>query len=189
MTPSEQLADIAAQLATIELTPATPNRDVLVTVLAGRTFTLPRGTVLALADGPGVLYIENSYGRDWDNGGGDRRYSTTVTVYGTVTRGDKESRGSVEVRRHEDDCRGTVRAYWRNLTGASVPDGARALIAERVLSIVRHVIADDNVTRWTALADETARAKRAADIGRHISDAIRATDDARRAMGETVNYR
>jgi hypothetical protein len=184
---TEQLAAIAEQLQAVELTETAGHvRQRIADALSVR-YELPRGTVVArdeYANGTAVLYVETEH----DSRTHELR-GVTVTVYAVVHRGDKRTSGSVEVRWSvhpyvSDDEH--VHAYWRTLTGSAMPDGARHLIAAAVLAEVDQVMTPE---LWQILAAETDAAKHRANVSRHISEAVRAIDDARRALGETVSFR
>jgi hypothetical protein len=187
MSTLDQLAAIAEALAALDVDGPTPIRSTLADVLRARTYTAPRGvTFTTPADGEGSpIYVENTHGRIYDeatNTSRDGLTTTKLTVYGTLTRGERTTRGAVEVWHHHGRTDDPTRAYWRNLTGAAVPDGARENVAARVL-------ADLEGVDWPALAAETDAADRRARISRHISEAARAVGDASRAIAAEAGDR
>jgi hypothetical protein len=180
----DPLAGALVMLAEYEHGMPRPEWERLAAELRGRTFELRRGvTFTTPADGEGSpVYVENETGSDWS---GDRRREvrtgTTLTVYGTVTRGNRVSRGSVTIYnrpRNPDNDGETIRGYWRNLTGCDVPDGARKDVAAAVLALVIELMPP---SAWPVLADEADAARKSADIGRHVSEAVRAIEQAQRA--------
>lgn len=178
----DPLAAAAAMLTEYDNPTPRPEWQRLADELRGRVFELRRGVTLTLpAEGEGSpVYVESQTGRDWDTGC-EVRTGTTLTIYGTITRGDRSSRGSVEIhnRPGQPDAAGeTIRGYWRSLTGAAVPDGARADVAAAVLAAVAELLPP---SAWPVLADEADAARRAADIGRYVSEAVRAIEQAQRA--------
>jgi hypothetical protein len=184
-TTTDQLADVLARLADIEPDEPAPIRAALADRMRGRTFTAPRGAVLTTpAEGEGSpLYVENKHGRIWTeetNTSREGLQQQNLTIYGSLTRGGKTTRGSVDIwHRVNGDPEHATRAYWHTLTGAAVPDGAREHIAALVL-------ADLGAIDWPALAVETERVARAAGIRRHIEEARRRIEDARRALAVEV---
>lgn len=187
-TTTEQLAAIAEQLRAVELGETTGHVRQRINDALSIRYELPRGTIVARDEyaesSTGVLYVETEHDQRTHELRG-----LTISVYAIVHRGDKRTSGAVEVRwsvyPYESDGE-HVHAYWRTLTGAAIPEGARHLIAAAVLGEVTAVMTPE---LWQILAAETDAAKHRAKVAHHIDDAGRAIDDARRALGETVSYR
>lgn len=176
---TDPLHAAAAMLAEYEQPTPTPEYDRMRDVMRARTFELRRGvTMTTPAEGEGSpVYVENQTGRDWETRR-DVRTGTTLTIYGTVTRGDRTTRGSVEIIHTpgRPDMQGNeTRAYWRSLTGAAVPDGARADVAAAVLAAVLDALPP---SAWPVLADEADAARRSANVRRYVSEAARAIEQA-----------
>jgi hypothetical protein len=170
-TTAEQLAAIAEQLAAIDLAADTPTRDAIAADIAGRTWTLPRGLTFTAHDRP--VYVETKTSRDWDTRA-DVLDRVELTVYGTATRQGYESEGQVVIAQYFRGDR-QLRAYWHNMRGRSLADGARATVTDTVRGAVAGMLTAEG---WQALADETTRAKRASDIRYRIADAISGVDAA-----------
>jgi gamma-glutamylcyclotransferase (GGCT)/AIG2-like uncharacterized protein YtfP len=179
----DPLAAAVELLAEYDRPAPRPEWQRLADELRGRTFELRRGVTLTTpAEGEGApVYVENQTAHDWETKQ-ERRYSTTLTVYGTVRRGDRESRGSVDVTYSpgRPDMEGNeTRAYWRSLTGAAVPDGARRDVAAAVLAVVEELMPP---SAWPVLADEADAARRSADVMRYVHEAERAIEQAQRRV-------
>ena len=177
MTTAEQLAAIAEQLDHLDhLGADTPTRDAIADALRGRTWTLPRGVTFTTRDDEGVIYCEHKTRRGW-NDPADVRDRVEVTVYGTVTRANGETRGSVDIAHYfNTETADPTRAFWRGMTGLHVPDGARAAVVDAVRGAVAGMLTEQG---WTALADEVEHAKKLANIRGDLGTAVRAIEDAR----------
>ena len=184
-TTTDALAAIGEQLSALHYSAPRPTWDALAERMKGRTWTAPRGVTFTTDDRNGAAYVETKHASFWSGETHeDRRSQTNVTIYGTLSRAGKETRGSVDIWHgaHHEDGRPLARAYFRHLTGASVPDGARENVAAAVLADVRGFMgADDNPT-WITLGDEAEAVAHAAAVSRHISEAFRAVEQAARAI-------
>ena len=180
-TTSEALAALATALEGLTVSQPTPMRDALADLLRGRTWKLPRGVEIETDDSTGVFYVENQH----EHNSAEVR-QTKISVYATVRRAGKESRGSVDVYYHHGgDLERRCGAYWHGLTGAAVPDGARVAVANAILETINtSALAENAGIGWQAFALEIDRAKRAGTVRRHIETAARELYEARRMTAQ-----